>query len=212
MPIAVLEDWLSFHPNLAYLTLILGMFFETLIGTNIFIVGEAFLFAGPILAGTGILNIWFVAAALYAGAIIGDNVNYLLGKKFGAKLFKEGRWFLNPSNYEKGKQFFTRHGTKAIFLARLIGPFNLVMPFLSGVYRVPYRTFITFNTAGIVVGVGEFILAGYFLGGSFVLLFPWFASRPLTSSIIIGSSMLLIGWFIGSRVMNTKKSSEPTNI
>ncbi len=165
-------DWLAVHRGIAYSVLFLGMFFETLIGTNIFIPGELFLLGGSILAGAGVLNIFLVAPVLYAGGALGDSVNHYLGRRIGASLFKEGRVVFSLKNYHRGEIFFKRHGTLAIFLARLIGPFNLITPFLSGVYRVPYRTFLLYNIAGVLVGVSEFIAAGYFFGRhSQVLLF-----------------------------------------
>src|SRR5262245_30436372 len=140
--------WLALHKGIAYAILFFGMFFETLVGTSFFIPGELFLLSGSILAGAGTLTLGFVIPALYAGAFAGDSVSYAIGRKLGPKCFKEGNRFLNPKNYESGKRMFEKHGLKAIFLARLIGPFNLIMPFLSGVYEVPYRTFLMYNVPG----------------------------------------------------------------
>ncbi len=164
--------WLAMHPDLAYGVLACGMFFETLIGTNVFIPGELFLLGGSILAGQGTLSLAFVAPALYLGAAAGDSVNYWIGRRVGHALFKEGRRVFNLKNYHRGEAFFARFGDAAIFLARLIGPFNLVTPFLAGVYQVRYRTFLAYNIAGILVGVSAFIAAGFFFGRhSSVLLF-----------------------------------------
>lgn len=159
--------WLSVHDQLAYLVLFLGSYFETLIGPSFFIPGELFLLAGGISAGTGALSIVPVALALYAGAILGDQSSYFIGHHTSASIFKEGRPIFSLENYRKGAAFFEKHGNKAIFLARIMGPLSWITPFLAGVYRVPYRTFTLFNTPGILIGVGEFLVVGYFFGAQY---------------------------------------------
>lgn len=159
--------WLGTHQQEAYLVLFLGAYFETLIGPSFFIPGELFLLSGAILGGTHVLNIWYVALALYSGAILGDNSSYFIGHHASTAIFKEHRRIFSLENYEKGAAFFRKYGNKAIFLARLLGPLSWITPFLAGVYRVPYRTFVTYNTPGIFVGIGEFLVVGYFFGDQY---------------------------------------------
>lgn len=160
-------SWLGVHQQEAYVALFLGEYFETLIGPSFFIPGELFLLSGAILGGTHVLNIWYVALALYTGAIFGDNSSYFIGHRASTAIFKEHRRIFSLDNYEKGSAFFRKYGNKAIFLARLLGPLSWITPFLAGVYRVPYRTFIVYNTPGIFVGVGEFLVVGYFFGDQY---------------------------------------------
>jgi len=160
-------SWLEAHETVAHLILFAGMYFESLVGTNFFLPGEIFLLAGSALAGIGGLYLPLVIAALYGGAVLGDSSSYWIGRKAGPSVFKEGRRILNPKNYARGEALFKKHGKKAIFFARLIGPMNLVTPFLAGIYRVPYREFLMFNIPGIVIGVGQFVIVGYFFGTNF---------------------------------------------
>ena len=172
--ILILTDfmtWLGIHETVAYLALFTGMYLETLVGTNFFLPGEIFLLSGAILAGRHVLELGFVMVAVYAGAIAGDSSSYWIGRKLGPSIFKEGRRLLNPKNYARGEVFFRKHGKKAIFLARLIGPFNLITPFLAGIYGISYRDFLKFNLPGILIGVGEFIAIGYFFGTHFETVF-----------------------------------------
>lgn len=165
--ITALVGWFAVHQQEAYLVLFAGAFFETLIGPSFFIPGEIFLLSGAILGGTYVLNIWYVALALYSGAIIGDNTSYFIGHRARKAIFKEGRRVFNIENYDKGAAFFEKYGNRAIFLARILGPLSWITPFLAGVYRVPYRTFFAYNTPGIFVGVGEFLIVGYFFGNQY---------------------------------------------
>jgi membrane-associated protein len=195
--LATFIAWLALHKGIAYAILFFGMFFETLVGTSFFIPGELFLLSGSILAGAGTLTLGFVIPALYAGAFSGDSTSYFIGRKLGPACFKDGNRFLNPKNYEAGKRMFEKHGLKAIFLARLIGPFNLIMPFLSGVYQVPYRTFLIYNVPGIIIGVGQFIIAGYFLGTHYGLLVAFLQRSFLFALIGLGVLFLIVQRFIG---------------
>jgi membrane-associated protein len=156
--------------DLAYAVLFLGAFFETLIPTSLIVLGEVFFLAGALLAGMGTLNVWAVLAVLYGGGILGDNASYWLGRHFGSSLMENlanwpllGRLF-HHDNYQRGLAFFKRRGALAIFAARLSGPLSWVMPTMAGVFRLDYATFLGFNTLGIVIGIGQFIVVGYFFG------------------------------------------------
>jgi membrane-associated protein len=167
--------WLSAHQHIAYIVLFLGAYFETLIGTGFFIPGEIFLVSGALLGGAHVLNILLVTASLFIGAALGDNTSYFIGKRTGPSLFKEGRLVMNMDNYRKGETFFKHYGNKAIFLARIMGPFSWITPFLAGVYKVHYRTFFIYNVLGISIGVGQFMVAGYFFGEQYKVLLKYSA-------------------------------------
>lgn len=169
--VSVFMIWLAAHQNEAYLVLFLGSYLETLIGPSFFIPGELFLVSGSVLAGIGVLNIWYVMAVLYGGAILGDNSSYLIGKYTGKSIFKEGRFIFSMTNYDKGKAFFDKYGSRAVFFARIMGPLSWITPFLAGIYKVPYKTFSLYNTLGVLVGVGEFIVVGYFFGNQYQNMF-----------------------------------------
>ncbi len=163
--------WLGLHKGIAYIVLFLGAYFETLVGPSFLIPGELFLWSGSILAGIHVLNIVWVALALYAGAILGDSSSYWVGRWVGPSAFQEGNRFLSLANYEKGERFFTKHGPKAIFFARLVGILCKIVPFLSGVYKVPYRTFVRFNIPGVLIGISQFLVIGYFFGKHYEMVF-----------------------------------------
>ena len=160
-------QWLTIHQELAYIILFLGSYSETLIGMSFFVPGEVFFLSGSILAGAGVLNIWLVMLAIYPGAMLGDSSSYWIGRGLGSKVFKEGRRIFSIANYQKGEAFFRRHGNKSIFLARLLGPLSWITPFLAGAYKIPYDEFVRYNIPGILVGIGEFLIIGYFFGNQY---------------------------------------------
>jgi membrane-associated protein len=167
-----LTDVLGEHNRLAYLALFLGSFFETLIPVSLFVLGELFFITGALLAGMEVLNVWLVLTVLYAGGILGDNASYWLGRRYGEQLFElmvrmplVGR-LAHYENYQRGVAFFQRRGAVAIFAARLSGPLSWVMPAMAGMFRLNYTTFIRFNTLGVIIGIGQFIVVGYFFGAS----------------------------------------------
>ena len=167
---SILENtgtFLAAHTLLSYVVLFFGSYFETLIGVGFFIYGEIFFIPGALLAGAGVLNIWLVAFALIVGGILGDSSSFALGRRYGTSIFKEDNKIFNHTNYQKGLDFFAKYGTKAVFFARLLGPVSWITPFLAGTYKVPYPRFLGYNVAGVTVGIGQFLIIGYFFGSNF---------------------------------------------
>lgn len=170
MSFAELTAFLGEQSRLAYAVLFFGAFFETLIPFSLAVPGEIFFLSGALLAGMKALKLWAVIAVLYAGGILGDNLSYWLGRRYGPSLFARlARWplvgrLVHLENYQRGMEFFSRRGAAAVFIARLSGPFSWVTPAMAGIFQLNYPTFLRFNAIGVVVGIGEFIILGYFFG------------------------------------------------
>lgn len=188
-------QWLSVHTQLAYLILFLGSYFETLIGPGFFIPGEIFFLSGSILAGLGVLNIWVIIIILYAGGMLGDSSSYFIGFKTSDSFFKENNFLFSLKNYQRGENFFKKHGKKAIFLARLLGPLSWITPFLSGVFKIPYRDFLKYNIPGVLVGIGEFIVVGYFFGNQYSRILLILQKYTLAIVLFFVAIIFLI-WYI----------------
>ncbi len=191
------------HDRLAYAVLFLGSFFETFIPFSLFVLGELFFFAGAMLAGMHILNVWIVLTVLYAGGILGDNASYWLGRHFGTSLFERlarlplvGR-LAHIDNYDRGREFFERRGAIAVFAARLSGPLSWVMPTMAGMFRLDYTTFIRFNTLGVIIGIGQFIVVGYFFAASLPTIADFVAhyATHLFSLLLLASLGLAVGYW-----------------
>jgi len=184
--------WLTAHTTLAYVVLFLGSYFETVIGPGFFIYGEFFFLPGAILAGAGILNIWLVALATLSGGILGDFTSYSIGRKYGLAYFKEGNRFFTPENHKKGELFFEKYGAKGIFFARLLGPLSWITPFLAGTYKIPYKTFFKYNIPAVIVGIGEFLVAGYFFGSNYETALHFIQKEVST---MLGVALFLIALY-----------------
>ena len=203
-PLGIFMAWLAAHVHLAYFILFLGAYFEALIGPSFFIPGELFLLSGSILAGTGVLDIWFVISVLYAGAILGDSSSYFIGRHIGKSIFHERKKILSLKNYKKIEDTLEKYGPRAIFVARLFGPFNKIMPALAGIFEIPFPTFLAYNIPGVIIGVGEFIVAGYFFGNQYVLVL-WLIERySVLFFALIGLALFAHWYFISRKKSHTQ--------
>ena len=126
--------------------------------------GDSLLFAAGALSALGALDPWFLSGLLIVAAILGDTVNYHVGKWIGPRAFSgEIRW-LRKDYLDKTHAFFERHGGKTIILARFVPIVRTFAPFVAGVGTMTYRQFIIYNVAGAVAWVGLFVPLGYFFG------------------------------------------------
>jgi membrane-associated protein len=103
----------------------------------------------------------------FPAAILGDNLGYYLGRKYGPSMFKqeEGKLF-GKQQLARAQAFFEKHGGKTITLARFVPVFRSFVPMIAGIGRMPYRTFMLYNIIGAVAWAVGLQLAGYYLGKS----------------------------------------------
>ncbi|HLL61397.1 MAG TPA: DedA family protein [Candidatus Nitrosocosmicus sp.] len=149
----------------SYIILFLIIFAETGLIIIPFLPGDSLLFIVGTLSGSGYLNIWIVYFTLLAAAIIGDTVNYWVGHHLGAKLFsKENSKIFNKAYLEKTREFYAKHGGKTIILARFLPILRTFAPFVAGIGKMHYRTFIMYNIVGAFIWVTSLTFAGYFFG------------------------------------------------
>jgi membrane-associated protein len=195
--ISGMSVWLTAHTTLAYVVLFFGSYFETVVGPGFFIYGELFFIPGSILAGAGILNIWFVALLTISGGVLGDYTSYELGRKHGRYFFKSGNKYFSPENHKKGSDFFEKYGPKAIFFARLLGPLSWITPFLAGTYGISRGTFFKYNIPGVFAGIGEFLIVGYFFGSSYGTVLKFIQQK--LAYVLGGLFLLFFAYYIIKR-------------
>ncbi len=160
-----LAELISAYGPLTYLILFSIVFAETGLVVFPFLPGDSLLFASGALSALGSLNIWGVLALLMAAAVVGDSVNYWIGKFFGQKIVDNPRIkFINQDHINKTEAFYKKHGGKAIILARFVPIIRTFAPFVAGVGKMHYETFFLYNVIGGTVWVLGFTLAGYFFG------------------------------------------------
>jgi membrane-associated protein len=161
------------YQNAIYVVLFLVIFIETGLVIMPILPGDSLLFtaglfAAPALDGTpGDLNILFLLPLLFLAAILGDNVNYWIGRKLGLGVFNwkiRGRQLVKQSLLEKTEAFFDKNGVKAIIMARFVPLVRTFTPFAAGIGKMKYRKFFLFDVIGGFLWIFSLTLAGYFLG------------------------------------------------
>lgn len=150
-----------------YAILFLILFCETGLVVTPFLPGDSLLFVAGALAAIpdSALNVHVMAVLLCVAAILGDAVNYTIGRLFGDKLFSNPNSKIFRRSYlDKTHQFYERHGGKTIILARFVPIVRTFAPFVAGMGKMSYRHFALFNVAGGLLWVLLFSYAGYFFG------------------------------------------------
>ena len=147
-----------------YLILFLIIFCETGLVVTPFLPGDSLLFAAGTFAALGALSPWVLFAALSAAAILGDTVNYWIGKKIGPRAFSGTVRFLKQEHLRKTEAFYERHGRKTIIIARFVPIVRTFAPFVAGVGSMNYPVFLAYNVIGGVAWVGLCVFSGYFFG------------------------------------------------
>ena len=144
-----------------YLFLFIIVFCETGLVVTPFLPGDSLLFAGGTLVGLGLLDYWPLVITLLSAAILGDAVNYSIGKRIGPPVFEKNYRFLKKEHLLKAQAFYERHGGKAIILARFIPIIRTFAPFVAGVATMCTRRFLMFNISGALIWVFLLVTAGF---------------------------------------------------
>lgn len=150
-----------------YAILFLILFCETGLVVTPFLPGDSLLFVAGALAAlpTNDLNIHVMVALMAVAAIVGDAVNYTIGRLFGDKLFSNPNSRIFRRSYlDKTHQFYERHGGKTIILARFVPIVRTFAPFVAGMGKMSYRHFALYNVSGGLLWVLLFSYAGYLFG------------------------------------------------
>jgi membrane-associated protein len=162
------------YGTLTYLILFLIVFVETGLVVMPLLPGDSLLFAVGALASTATvcpgqgqegLNILVVIPLLIAAALLGDNVNYFIGKTFGTQISKREKILFFKREYlTRTEEFYTRHGGQTVIIARFVPIVRTLAPFVAGAGSMNYRKYITFCIIGAVLWVVGISMLGYLFG------------------------------------------------
>ena len=160
-----LASLLQQYGTWVYLLLFLIVFCETGLVVTPFLPGDSLLFvAGTLWAAAG-LNVHALTALLIAAAILGNTVNYWIGRYLGPKVFhwEDSPWF-NRKALDRTHAFYERHGGKTIVITRFVPILRTFAPFVAGIGSMAHARFQLFNIAGGVLWVGSLLYSGFFFG------------------------------------------------
>jgi membrane-associated protein len=165
-PLTALSQFITDHGTLTYALLFLIIFVETGLIVMPLLPGDSLLFAVGVLASTtGKIELSFVVPLLIGAALLGDNVNYFVGKFFSNFIkSKEKILFLKRSHIEQTEAFYEKHGGQSVIIARFVPIVRTVAPFVAGAGSMTYSKYIFFCIIGAVLWVTGITTLGYFLG------------------------------------------------
>jgi membrane-associated protein len=126
--------------------------------------GDSLLFAAGAFAARGALNPFLLFILLSIAAILGDSVNYSIGRYLGPRAFTMNSRFFKKEYLDKAHAFYEKYGGRAIIFARFVPIVRTFAPFVAGAGYMTYSKFLLFNVTGGVIWIALFVFAGYFFG------------------------------------------------
>lgn len=191
------------YGTLTYVILFLIVFTETGLVIMPLLPGDSLLFAtGALAASTGALNPWIVIPLLIVAALMGDNVNYFVGKFLGSTIKKRERILFFKREYlEQTEAFYQKHGGKTVIMARFIPIVRTIAPFVAGAGSMTYSRYILFCVVGALLWVPTLTMLGFFFGNLPIVK----KNFELVIFGIIGLSVLPMAWqFAKAKFMRPK--------
>lgn len=190
-------EWIveTYHSAI-YVVLFLVIFIETGLIIMPFLPGDSLLFTAGLFAASGQLSLGLLLGLLFIAAVLGDNVNYWVGRKLGLGVFKwriRGRQLVKESLLQQTQAFFDKNGTKAIIMARFVPIVRTFTPFAAGVGKMEYRRFLLFDILGGFLWIFSLTLAGYFLGN--IVWIKENIEKVCLGIIFISVLPMIIGFF-----------------
>ena len=148
-----------------YAILFAIIYCETGLVITPFLPGDSLLFVAGAIAAAGDMYVHGLFALLATASFLGDNTNYWIGRYVGPRVFsrQKSRWF-NPEHLQRTERFYEKYGAKTIVLARFMPIVRTFAPFVAGIGRMRYPTFLFYSFVGSIAWVGSLTYAGFYLG------------------------------------------------
>jgi membrane-associated protein len=159
-----LDSWTLAYGAWMYAILFLVIFAETGLVVTPFLPGDSLLFAVGAIAARGILSLPLLLLGLSVAAIVGDALNYAIGRYFGGFVTRRFSRIVKPQYIERTHEFYEKYGNRTIVLARFVPIVRTIAPFVAGIAQMRYRDFGLYNIVGGIFWICSMTIAGYALG------------------------------------------------
>ena len=194
---AHLAEFVQAYGAWVYALLFLIIFVETGVVVMPFLPGDSLLFVVGALCGAGLMSLPLAIAVLLLAAILGDQTNYLIGRRIGPRVFQwEQSRFFNKRAFDAAHAFYEKHGGITIILARFMPFVRTFAPFVEGVAEMGRTKFTMFNVVGAVIWVVGLTVVGYLFGN-----LPWVQANlsKIIWAMILIPGLIVIGGAVKSR-------------
>ena len=198
-----LASILAHYGTLTYAILFLIIFCETGLVVMPLLPGDSLLFAvGALGASTGQLDVYLLIALLIAAALMGDNLNYVIGKFFGAKVkSREKIGFFKRDYINQTEAYYDKYGGRTVIIARFIPIIRTIAPFVAGAGNMHYPRYLLFCITGAILWVGGLVTLGYQFGNLDIVK----KNFELVILSIVAISLLPLVYQIGRNFLGNAK-------
>lgn len=199
-----LAVWVVEYGPWIYGILFVVIFAETGLVVTPFLPGDSLLFVAGSLAALGNMNVHLLVLTMFSAAVLGNTVNYEIGRFFGKRFFvdQQSRW-LNPQHIERTHAFFARWGGIAVVLARFVPFLRTYVPFVAGLGAMPRMIYMAYTLIGAAAWVGSLTYLGFFFGN-----IPWIKENQ--GLMVIGIVILSLVPVIVSLIRARLSAPPPT--
>ena len=163
---------LDFLSQFGYPILFILNILETAIVFGFVLPADSLLVMSGFLAHLEIFNLKYSIAVSFFGAIIGDNIAYYTGRKYGRKVLKKHKTFMGikQKHFDYTKDFFHKHGNKSVLVGRFFAYIRSFIPLLAGINKMPYRFFLLYEIVGAFIWAVSFNIIGFYFGQNWDLI------------------------------------------
>ncbi len=187
-----LRDFVQAYGSWVYVLLFIIIFVETGVVVMPFLPGDSLLFVVGALCGAGLMSLPLAIALLCVAAILGDQLNYTIGRHFGPRVFQwENSRFFNKNAFDQAHAFYEKYGGATIIAARFMPFLRTFAPFVAGVAYMTRSKFTLFNVVGGILWVAGLTIAGYVFGN-----IPWVQTnldKIIWAAILLPGLLVFVG-------------------
>lgn len=159
-----LSELVATYGVMIYIILFLILFCETGLVIAPFLPGDSLLFAAGTMAATGNMNLFILCLICILGAVLGNQLNFTIGKYFGPRIFEKDRKYIRKDYLDKTHLFYEKHGGKALILGRYIPFIRTFVPFVAGISQMDSYKFTIYNVVGALLWIIPVVGVGYLFG------------------------------------------------